>query len=182
MCIIDLKAKILSSVNVSCVWCPPPPQWSGDSHDSQPDFHRPAALPGRDHGLGHDRLGYSGYRIWQVLHYHAVLIETMRPKNIYVMLMLVQQKMCLFILIAISSNFCEALWKWNLLYYCQYIIVLFYHCGFVCVCLCVRDFPLLHGVCQSEGRGWIWCHHPWPGPPDRLLSLSADPTDLAGLQ
>lgn len=37
-----------------------------------------------------------------------------------------------------------------------------------------RDFPLLHGVCQSERPARFWRHHPWPGPADRLCCVPAD--------
>lgn len=52
-----------------------------------------------------------------------------------------------------------------------------YECSFT-----KRHRPLLHGVCESEGRAGLWRHHPWPGPADGLLRLPADQTDLAGLQ
>lgn len=39
-------------------------QWSGDRHGGQLDFHRPATILGRRHGLGHDCFGYSSHWIW----------------------------------------------------------------------------------------------------------------------
>jgi len=50
------------------------------------------------------------------------------------------------------------------------------------MCGSIRDLPLLHGVCESEGRAGLRRDHPRPGPADGLLRLPADQTDLAGLQ
>lgn len=40
-----------------------PPQWPGDRHADQLDFHRAAAVPGRRDGLGHDSSGDPGHWI-----------------------------------------------------------------------------------------------------------------------